>query len=242
MPEALRPGGVRIHYEVLGPAESAAAPLALAHGFGVSHEMWAWQTPYLAAGRRVILWDARGHGASSAPPDPAQYAMAELAADLRAILEVAGAAGSCVIGGMSFGGQIALQYAVDYPRSTRALVLSDTTTRGSRAAAEPSQVPAQLARDPGLAGAYLGMQGRADLTPHLPELAMPALVIYGDWDELIADGVHRLADGLPQRRVVRMSGCYHGTSAQRPKDWTDIVQEFLADVDAGTPVAGELTR
>ncbi len=238
MPEALRPGGVRIRYEVAGDGP----PLVLAHGFSASLEMWAWQQPYLAAGRRLILWDARGHGGSSAPADPAQYSMAELAADLRAVLEAAGAADECVIGGMSFGGQIALQYAVDYPESTRALVLSDTTTRGSRPPADTAQVPAQFAQSPGLAGAYVGMQSRADLTPQLPALTMPALVIYGDWDELIADSVHRLADGLPQRRMVRMTGCFHGTSAQRPKDWTDAVLQFLADVDAGEPVSGELTR
>ncbi len=244
MPEALRPGGVRIHYEVAGPPAGGGTPLVLAHGFSASLDMWAWQQPYLAAGRRLILWDARGHGESSAPADPSQYAMAELAADLRAVLEAAGVADGCVIGGMSFGGQIALQYAVDYPESTRALVLSDTTTRGSRAPAdvEMTRIPAQFARSPGLTGAYVGMQARDDLTAHLPALAMPALVIYGDWDELIADGVHRLADGLPQRRIVRMSGCVHGTSAQRPKDWTDTVLEFLADVDGGTPVSGELTR
>lgn len=235
MPEVLRPGGVRIHYEVAGDGP----PLVLAHGFSASLDMWSWQLPYLAAGRRLILWDARGHGGSSAPADPAQYSMPELAADLRAVLEAAGAADSCVIGGMSFGGQIALQYAVDYPESTRALVLSDTTTRGPRPSVE--QLPPQFAHNPGLLGAYVGMQARADLTARLPELAMPALVIYGDWDELIADGVHRLADGLPQRRMVRMSGCFHGTSAQRPKDWTDAVLQFLADVDAGVPVSGELT-
>ncbi|MSQ36021.1 MAG: alpha/beta fold hydrolase [Dehalococcoidia bacterium] len=238
MPEALRPGGVRIHYEVAGDGP----PLVLAHGFGASLEMWAWQRPYLAAGRRLILWDARGHGGSSAPAHPAQYSMPELAADLRAVLEAAGAAGGCVIGGISFGGQIALQYAVDYPDATRALVLSDTTTRGARPDVEMTQIPAQFAHSPGLAGAYVGMQARADLTPQLPALTMPALVIYGDWDELIADKVHRLADGLPQRRMVRMTGCFHGTSAQRPKDWTDAVLQFLADVDAGEPVSGELTR
>jgi pimeloyl-ACP methyl ester carboxylesterase len=85
------------------------------------------------------------------------------------------------------------------------------------------------------------MQGRADLTPRLAELAMPALIIYGDWDDMIVPGIGRLADGLPQRRVVRMSGCYHGTSAQRPREWAQAVLQFLDDVDAGAPVAGELT-
>lgn len=158
--------------------------------------------------------------------------MPVFAEDLRAVLASEGLEDSAVIGGMSFGGQIALQYAVDYPEATKALILSDSVPRG---AGDPGIVP------PGRDGAFLAMVTRPDLTPALASLTMPALVIYGERDTRLHSGVRALAEGLPQRRVVCMTGCVHGTSSQRPEDWTAAVQRFLDDVEAGRPVAGEET-
>ncbi len=228
MPNVPRPGGVSIHYE----ADGAGPAVALAHGFGVSLEMWDPQRAALAASHRLVLWDARGHGYSGAPREPEAYSMPLFAQDLRAVLEAEGVEGGAVIGGMSFGGQIALQYAVDHPESTRALILSDSAPRGMT---EPGVVPTRTD------GAFLAMVTRPDLTPSLPSLTMPALVIYGERDTRLHPGVRALADGLPQRRVVCLAGCVHGTSAQRPQDWTAVVQRFLDDIEAGRPIAGEET-
>ena len=49
------------------PGEPGLTPLVLAHGFGVDLTMWDWQLEPLSWRRRLILWDARGHGA------PAQH-------------------------------------------------------------------------------------------------------------------------------------------------------------------------
>lgn len=228
MPRVAGPGGVGIYYEATG----AGPAVALAHGFGVSLEMWEPQQRALAEGHRLVLWDARGHGFSGAPAEPAAYSMPLFAEDLRAVLAAESVADGAVIGGMSFGGQIALQYAVDHPEATRALILSDSVPRGAGA---PGALP------PGRDGAFLAMATRPDLTPALPRLTMPALVIYGERDARLHAGVRALAEGLPQRRVVCMAGCVHGTSAQRPAEWTAAVLRFLADVEAGRPVAGEET-
>ena len=94
----------------------------------------------------------------------------------------------------------ALQYAVDHPEGVRALILSDSTTRGDDA---PSgEVPYMLRGDAGLEVAYLAMDARPDLTPVLPALHVPALVIYGEQDEFIGRGIRRVIDGLPNRHVV----------------------------------------
>ena len=228
MPSVARPGGVSIYFE----AEGAGPAVALAHGFGVSLEMWDPQRRDLAERHRLVLWDARGHGYSDAPREPEAYSMRLFAEDLRAVLASEGVEEDAVIGGMSFGGQIALQYAVDYPASTRALILSDSAPRG---AGEPGIIPTRTD------GAFLAMVTRPDLTPALPSLTMPALVIYGERDTRLHAGVRALADGLPQRRVVCMAGCVHGTSSQRPDEWTAAVLRFLDDIEAGRPVAGEET-
>src|SRR5205085_11953523 len=111
-----------------------------------------------------------------------------------------------VVGGMSFGGMIALQFAVDFPQRTAALILSDSIPRGD-------DRPDARAVPPGVSGALAAMLHRPDLTPALPSLTMPALVIYGEHDQGVSKGVYRLADELPQRRIVCLLGCSHGTSA-----------------------------
>jgi len=234
MPHVELPSGIRIRYDERGPRD--ARPLVLAHGFGVGLEMWYPQLHVLAQDYRFIAWDARGHGGSSAPGVVEDYTMPALAADLRGLLEALDAADGAIIGGMSFGGQIALQYTVDHAGDVHALVLSDSTTRGP----EPPPVPRtgevwDWAGDPGLEGCRHAMQTRPDLTDAIKYLQVPTLVIVGTLDEMILPGLRRL-DGLPRSRTVRMDGCYHGTSSQRPRDWNEQVLRFLRDVEAGSPL------
>ena len=244
MPIVDLPTGIHIRYEKHGPRSGShdARPLVLAHGAGVSLEMWRPQVNALSESHRLILWDARGHGGSSVPTDVTSYTMPALAADLRGLLEATGAVDGAIIGGMSFGGQIALQYAVDHPADTYALLLSDTTTRDAAPAAPTGPLGGRMpggtsaeawVGEPRVDGRVYAMQTRPDLTPLLATLTMPALVIVGDDDERILDGLPRLIDGLPRRRVARFEGCVHGTSAQRPNDWALEVLRFLADVEAG---------
>lgn len=234
------PTGIRIRYDERGPRE--ARPLVLAHGFGVALGMWMPQRRALAERHRLITWDARGHGGSSAPESVAGYTMPALAQDLRGLLEALDAVDGAVIGGMSFGGMIALQYAVEHAAGVHALILSDTTTRGSAPANGDDGDDQGWGNVPGLGGAMHAMLTRPDLTPLLPALAVPALVIVGAFDDLILPGLPRLVDGLPRRRVVRLDGCVHGTSGQRPEAWNAAALGFLADVEAGHPLGEDEMR
>ncbi len=237
MPVIETPEGIRIRYDERG----SGRPLVLAHGFGVSLEMWMPQMEALSRDHRLITWDARGHGGSSAPGHLAAYTMPALAGDLRALLEAVDAVDGAIIGGMSFGGQIALQYATDHPNDTYALVLSDSTTRGNEPPRDPrdAAVAWGVAGDPGLEGGLAAMATRPDLTPRLPALEVPTLVLYGQHDELIAKGIQRVIDGLPNRRVTVLAECFHGTSGQRPVAWNGAVLRFLADVAAGAALGNE---
>jgi pimeloyl-ACP methyl ester carboxylesterase len=240
MPHLQLPSGIRLRYEDLGPRD--ARPLVLAHGFAAGLDMWWPQVPTLSQEFRLILWDARGHGGSSVPPDRASYTMTALTEDLRGLLEGLEAVDGAVIGGMSFGGQIATQYAVDHPGDVYALVLSDTTTRGADAG-EPirSQEYPTWVGDPGMEGCRFAMRNRADLTDALSSVDAPTLVIVGTFDGTILPGLHRL-DGLRRRRTVRLDRCGHGTSAQRPDDWTAEVMRFIRDVEAGHPLGEDEVR
>jgi pimeloyl-ACP methyl ester carboxylesterase len=235
MPHIETTDGIRIRYDERGPEDGR--PLVLAHGFSVSLEMWMPQMQVLSQKHRLITWDARGHGGSSAPDDLDSYTMPSLASDLRGLLEALGAVDGAIVGGMSFGGQIAQQYAVDHPEGIHALILSDTTTRGPDAPqSSRSGSAADFGGAAGLEGGRQAMRTRPDLTPSLPSLDIPTLVIVGELDEMILPGLQRLIDGLPRRRLVRIAGCTHGTSGQRPAAWNQAVLGFLEDVAEEAPL------
>lgn len=97
--------GVRIHYEVAGEG----VPLVLFHGLTGSGARWH-DTGYVADLRttyRLILIDARGHGASDKPHFTEEYGGEIHAADVLAVLDDLGLA-SAHFWGHSLGGNVAL--------------------------------------------------------------------------------------------------------------------------------------
>jgi 3-oxoadipate enol-lactonase len=105
-----------IHYEEVGAGE----PMLLLHGLGSCLEDWELQIPVFAREHRVISMDLRGHGTSLKPSGP--YSMAQLARDARAVLE-ATRTGPVHVVGLSLGGMVAFQLAVDAPELVRSLVI-----------------------------------------------------------------------------------------------------------------------
>ncbi|MFB7463376.1 alpha/beta fold hydrolase [Streptomyces sp. NPDC056224] len=115
--------GVNLFFDDLGPR--AAAPVILIHGHPFNRTMWAPQTAALtAAGYRVITPDLRGYGES--PVLAGKALLADLADDIAALLARLGIE-QAVVGGVSMGGQIAMETRLRHPGLVRALVLSDTT-------------------------------------------------------------------------------------------------------------------
>jgi pimeloyl-ACP methyl ester carboxylesterase len=83
-----RNGNIRIHYETAG----TGAALVLHHGTGGSGPDWV-DLGYVEAlqdRHRLILIDARGHGQSDKPHDPAAYDLPLRAADVVAVLDELG--------------------------------------------------------------------------------------------------------------------------------------------------------
>jgi pimeloyl-ACP methyl ester carboxylesterase len=130
--------GVRIYYEEHGPTDVPRRgaerptrgrpwPLVLAYGIGGNTDMWAPNTPGLAAGRRVVLWEPRGHARSDSPADPARYSFRRWALDLRDLLDHLGLRRAHV-GGLSLGGGIATRFALLYPRRVRSLVVTNSSS------------------------------------------------------------------------------------------------------------------
>lgn len=78
---------------------------------------------FLEADRRVVAYDPRGSGNSQAKPSLSDYTVGRLVEELEGIRRDVARAESVVIIGHSFGGAIALRYAMTYPGSVDRLVL-----------------------------------------------------------------------------------------------------------------------
>jgi pimeloyl-ACP methyl ester carboxylesterase len=104
---------VRIHYQV----EGSGPPLVLQHGYLQSVHDW-YECGYVEAlkgDHRVILVDARGHGASDKPHDVAAYRLENRASDVVAVLDALGIE-KANFWGYSMGGWIGFgvgEYAAD---------------------------------------------------------------------------------------------------------------------------------
>jgi 3-oxoadipate enol-lactonase len=107
---------VDLHYTVHG----RGTPLLLIHGLGSSGIDWDAQTAALAVDYQVIAPDLRGHGRSPRPAGP--WSMRDFADDLLALLDRLGIESAHVMG-LSLGGGIAFQLAVQAPQRVRSLVI-----------------------------------------------------------------------------------------------------------------------
>jgi 3-oxoadipate enol-lactonase len=102
--------GVRIQldgaqFDVLDEGRGPA--LVLLHGFPLSKETWDEQAAALAPLARVIRFDLRGLGSTTATPGP--YLMEQLAGDLLEVLDALGV-DRAVVAGHSLGGYVALAF------------------------------------------------------------------------------------------------------------------------------------
>ncbi|ATG47017.1 alpha/beta hydrolase [Celeribacter ethanolicus] len=112
------PSGAAIHVESYGPPESS--PVVLIHGAsGSTYDMNFALAPALAQGHRVYAVDRPGYGHSPRMRDESLAAQARVLRDAIAIVEPR----TPVVLGQSYGGAVALRWALDAPGTLAALVL-----------------------------------------------------------------------------------------------------------------------
>lgn len=108
--------GVSLHCDTAGDG----TPVLLLHGLGSSGRDWTLVAPRLAARHRLFIPDARGHGRSETPPG--RYGVPLFAKDLAALCDALGLRQVHVVG-LSMGGMMGFQLAVDRPELVRSLVV-----------------------------------------------------------------------------------------------------------------------
>src|SRR3989304_8530925 len=131
--------GIVTFYEAASPRGSGPFPaVVLIHGHSVDLRMWQYQVPaLLEAGFRAVRYDVRGHGRSMVPPEG--YTWEHYPADLGDLLdrlnverpatEDLGLDAAHLVG-LSMGGGIALQFALDFPPRVLSPPLVDSTLPG----------------------------------------------------------------------------------------------------------------
>ena len=120
----IKVNGIKIYYEFPGPAE--AAVLVLNNGIIMNaNTSWIFQTATLAKHYRLLQYDLRGQGQSDHPDE--EYSMELHADDLDSLLEALGIE-KAHIAGISYGGEVAQAFALNYPERTLSLILADTVS------------------------------------------------------------------------------------------------------------------
>ena len=115
--------GIEIEYQLDGPAN--APVVMLSHSLATTMEMWRPQLPALAKDYRVLNYEMRGHGRTSAPAGP--YSFATLTADVVALLDHLKIEKVAFVG-LSIGGMIGQHLALRHANRLRCAVLCCTTS------------------------------------------------------------------------------------------------------------------
>jgi pimeloyl-ACP methyl ester carboxylesterase len=245
--------GVGIAYQRWGtPGDQP--PVVLHHGF-IADAATNFQSPgivgaLLAAGREVIAPDARGHGASDKPTDPAAYGEATMARDLSGLLDALGVTSLDLVG-YSMGAVVSALFAAADPRVRRLVLsgvgagLAELGGLDTRAVA-PSDVaavlltdsPAEIESSPArafrLLADALGADRRALVAQvhaahrapiALDRIAAPTLVLAGA-DDPLAARPEVLAAAIPGARWRVVSGDH--TTAVRSPAYAPALVDFLA--------------
>jgi pimeloyl-ACP methyl ester carboxylesterase len=238
--------GVRLHYEVNGPAQGA--PLVAVHGFASDYRLnWVgtrWQETLTGAGFMVIGLDCRGHGQSDKPHDEDAYRVEVMAGDVVRLLDHLDVRSAAYIG-YSMGARIGLEVVLDFRDRIMLAVLGGIGTAGAIDHApqiahafrsgEPTDDPiaqtfyrfasARPNNDlEALAACIVGL--RPDSDPRrLAAIRTPILIAAGDRDE-IARGAPELVELIPTARLVTIAGRDH-MSAVPSRDFKQAAVDFL---------------
>lgn len=117
--------GVKLFYEDRGNYDGTET-VAFMNGVMASTSSWAYQIPvFEKLGFRIILHDFKGQTMSDKPDG--QYTFKQHAEEARALFEHLGVKKLHIIG-TSYGGEVAMRYAIDYPEYVKSVSIIDSVS------------------------------------------------------------------------------------------------------------------
>ena len=196
MPKALI-NGVSLYYEVHGEG----LPLVWSHEFAGDYRSWAPQVRFFSRRYRLVTYNARGYPPSDVPTDADAYTQEQAVEDLRGLLEHLGIT-QAHIGGLSMGGNVALNFGLDHPELARSLIVAGTGTGSTDPDAFRKGVNERAARMEAQ-----GMGGMADYAQG------PARVQFLRKDAM---GWREFADQLSEHSSIGSAHTFRGVQCRRP--------------------------
>ncbi|HZN23818.1 MAG TPA: 3-oxoadipate enol-lactonase [Burkholderiales bacterium] len=141
----VKTNGIETNYVI----EGEGPWLTMSHSLACNVSMWDEQAKLLSRRFKVLRYDTRGHGASSAPQGP--YTLEQLADDAKALFDALGIRRTHWLG-LSMGGMIGQTFALKYPGFFQSMVLADTTSRRPPNAEQMWGDRVRTAREKGMDG------------------------------------------------------------------------------------------
>jgi pimeloyl-ACP methyl ester carboxylesterase len=241
--------GIRLHYQI----EGQGPPLVLQHGFSSSLAAW-YQFGYVQAlsqHYQLILLDARGHGLSAKPHEPAAYTLPSRVGDIVAVLDALGIPHVHFFG-YSMGGWIGFGMAKYAPERVWSLIVGGaqpypdcnwevfrqvqgTDPEAFMAALEAvmgERLPAKLkplilAND--LQALTAAAQERSSVEEVLPTMPMPCLLFVGEAD-VRYPAMQVCAKHIAQATLISLPGLNHVATFIRSDLVLPHITRFLATV------------
>jgi 2-hydroxy-6-oxonona-2,4-dienedioate hydrolase len=233
--------GLRVHTR--RSLASAAAPIVLIHGLGMSCRYLEPTARRLAATHDVFVPDMPGYGRSDHPRRALN--IPELADAVAAWMHVAGPDRATFVGN-SLGCQVIVDLAVRYPDLVdRAVLVGATVDPTARSfwrqvgrgfidlPHEPMSLVPVVTLDYFIAGPIRVAQTLAyaiedDVAGKLPLLDMPVLVVRGGLDPICPQRwAEEMTRRLPRGQLVVLPGAAHAANFGAPDALVDAIQTFL---------------
>ena len=156
----VKTNGIEINYEV----EGNGPWITLSHSLACNLHMWDDQMELLTKRFKVLRFDTRGHGQSTAPDG--EYTLDQMAEDVHGLFAHLGIKQTHWVG-LSMGGMIGQTYALKYPGVFTSLVLADTTSRRPPNAAQMWGERIEIAKAKGMAGVLDSTLARWFTAPYI---------------------------------------------------------------------------
>ena len=212
-------------------------PLILLHGNGEDHTYFTHQISYFSNYYRVLVPDTRGHGKT--PRGSAPFTIAQFAEDLKLFLDDRNIQEVDILG-FSDGGNIAMVFAMKYPKYVRNLILNGANldAKGVKPAV---QIPIELGYR--LASLFAGKSSQARLHAELlglmvhdpnvkPEelrnVQARTLVIAGTKDMIKQSHTELIARSIPRAELIFLPGD-HFIAHKNPEAFNEAVGRFLGN-------------
>jgi long-chain acyl-CoA synthetase len=227
--------------------EAVERTILFVHGYAGCAETWEYQINHFANKYRVVVPDLRGHGQSDAPYT--QYTMAEMVADLQAVVETLKLPEKLTLVGHSFGGAICVEYANAHPERLERLVL--IATAGEYPLPKimnwvfriPTAFFRPFWRYRPRWNAEIHVMKRLMSNnlqkwqgwPLLRNITMPALVITGERDNYFPRYVFDdVAKMVPNAELIDVGSAKHKVQLERHEAVNRAIERFAGDGQSGS--------